>query len=194
MFRLQRWARAMLDSRMTRTASGASAEDMLSGAVSAPPPFTVPIFLASAVTGAAVPLLHAFLNALRPASSGGQGPGSPSPPASPMREPGTQQPNGAAATAAEQPAIADDPRTEPADGFVREPPLRAEKQPATEPTHFQVSPVSLRERTSMRRAQPHVMWSRQFLAPCTLLWLGLHTCDFTSEFTQYASEHRAMPS
>ena len=89
---------AMLDSRMTRTASDA-AKGGWSGTAAAPLPFTVPIFLASAVTGAAVPLLHAFLNALLPAS--GQTAGSPSPPASPTG-PSVQRQNGAAAAVAEQ--------------------------------------------------------------------------------------------
>ena len=120
----------MLDNRMTRTVSGST--EHLSGA-GAPPPFVVPIFLASAVTGAAVPLLHAFLNALRPAS--GQPAGSPSPPASPV---GSSMREGAAMAAMGQPAAAACERVEPGHGLVREGPMRA-GHASEEPAHFQVS-------------------------------------------------------
>ena len=124
---------AMLDSRMTRNASGAAAE--WPDAAAPPPPFTVPIFLASAVTGAAVPLLHAFLNALRPAA-GPSPAGSPSPLASPggsiLRQDvgaaaAAQRPAGASAAAVTSSAFAHVGRVPP----------QAE-QPETEPAHFQV--------------------------------------------------------
>jgi len=85
-----------------------------------------------------VPLLHAFLNALRPAA--GQPPsGSPSPPASQL-DPGAQRRRIDPAASAEQPADADGSRFGPDGGLIGEQMPGAE-QPAAEPAHFQVSYV-----------------------------------------------------
>ena len=61
----------MSSSRMSRQVGGTPAE--VGPALQPPPPFTVPIFLASAVTGASLPLLHTFLNALQPPDVGAGG-------------------------------------------------------------------------------------------------------------------------
>lgn len=60
----------MSNSRISRQVGGVPAEGP---ALQPPPPFTVPIFMASAVTGASLPLLHTFLNALQPPDVGASG-------------------------------------------------------------------------------------------------------------------------
>lgn len=57
----------MSDSRMSRLVAGGVAA---AGPLLNPKPFTVPIFVASAVTGASLPLLHTFLHALQPPDLG----------------------------------------------------------------------------------------------------------------------------
>ena len=148
---------AMLDSRMTRIASDVVAADWADAA--APPPFTVPIFLASTVTGAALPLLHAFLNALRPAA--GPPAGLPSPPASPS---GSGLPRGVdAAARSDQQSGETDANASPAFALAGQVPPKAEG-PGIEPAHFQVScscPVAalhVSQHARALRAAPHGTW------------------------------------
>ena len=81
-----------------------------------------------------MPLLHAFLNGLRPAA--GQSTGSPSPPALPL-EPGAQPRGIDAGAPAEEPADASDSGVSPAGGLIGEV-APGPEQPAVEPAHFQV--------------------------------------------------------